>query len=233
MPGWCFKPDPMNPAVLTPSVAGGPPAVHPSLRVRHGEIEVDGVRTFYREAGQLGAPAILLPHGYPSSSFQYRHLMPALADRYHLLAPDYPGFGYSATPAADRFDYSFDGYAQFLERFTEILAVDRFALYLHDYGSQIGLRLAIRDPSRITALIIQNGDIYEDTLGPKYEGLKAYWKDPTPAGREKLSGAVSEEGFREEFIGEVEPPLAALIPPDLWKLSWPLMQTPERREIMV
>ncbi|MEV2265316.1 alpha/beta fold hydrolase [Nonomuraea africana] len=199
--------------------------------MKHRHIDVDGVRTFYREAGPPGAPVVLLPHGYPCSSFQFRHFMPAMADRWRLVAPDYPGFGYSATP--EGFAYTFDGYAAFLDRFAELLGLRRYALYLHDYGSQIGLRLAMRAPDRVTALIIQNGDIYEDELGPKYKPLKDYWADPTPSGRERLGQAVSEEGFRDEFVGEVADHLAERISPDLWRLSWPLMDTPARREIAV
>jgi pimeloyl-ACP methyl ester carboxylesterase len=200
---------------------------------QHRTVDVDGVRTFYREAGPLDASVILLPHGYPCSSFQFRHFMPALADRWRLIAPDFPGFGYSDTPPASRFEFSFDGYAAFLERFAKVLELDRFALYLHDYGSQIGLRLAMRRPERITALIIQNGDIYADQLGPKYKPLQDYWANPTPQARAQLAEAVSEEGFRHEFVGEVEPRLVERISPDLWKLAWPLMRTPERREIAV
>ncbi|GAA2356928.1 alpha/beta hydrolase [Nonomuraea africana] len=199
--------------------------------MKHRHIDVDGVRTFYREAGPPGAPVVLLPHGYPCSSFQFRHFMPAMADRWRLVAPDYPGFGYSATP--EGFAYTFDGYAAFLDRFAELLGLRHYALYLHDYGSQIGLRLAMRAPDRVTALIIQNGDIYEDELGPKYKPLKDYWADPTPSGRERLGQAVSEEGFRDEFVGEVADHLAERISPDLWRLSWPLMDTPARREIAV
>jgi pimeloyl-ACP methyl ester carboxylesterase len=119
-----------------------------------------------------------------------------------------------------------------MDRFAMALGLKRYALYLHDYGSQIGLRLAIKAPERVAALIIQNDDIYEDQLGPKYETLKAYWANPTPEGRQKLVDAVSEEGFRDEFVGEIDKHLVQRIPPDLWKLSWPLM-TPQRREIMV
>jgi pimeloyl-ACP methyl ester carboxylesterase len=204
----------------------------PDRGVRHRRIDVDGIGIFYREAGPEDAPAILLPHGYPSSSFQYRNLMPALADRWRLVAPDYPGFGYSDTPGRDRFAYTFDGYAGLLDRFVTVLGLERFALYLHDYGSQIGLRLAMKAPGRVAALIIQNGDIYEDQLGPKYEGLKAYWADPSPQAREKLAEAVSEEGYRDEFMGEIDAHLVERVPPDLWKLSWSLT-TPERREIMI
>ncbi|MBD3886380.1 alpha/beta hydrolase [Phormidium tenue FACHB-886] len=202
------------------------------LSVKHRTIKIDGIEVFYREAGSADAPVLLLPHGYPCSSFQFRNLMPALADRWHLIAPDYPGFGYSATPDPKHFTYTFDGYADFLERFAKAMNLTRYALYLHDYGSQIGLRLAMKAPERIVALIIQNGDIYEDELGPKYKDLKDYWANPTAAGREKLGKAVSEEGFRNEFIGEVSEHLIERISPDLWKLSWSLMQQ-QRREIMI
>jgi pimeloyl-ACP methyl ester carboxylesterase len=214
--------------VLTPS--------HPERRRQHVAaahrfITIDGVRLFYREAGPSDAPVVLLPHGYPCSSFQYRNLMPALADQWRLLAPDFPGFGYSDTPAD--FAYDFSGYADVLERFVETLGVSRFALYLHDYGSQIGLRLAMKAPQQIAALIVQNGDIYEDQLGPKYAELKKHFAQPTSATRAKLIEAVSEEGFRDEFLNEVRTDLAERIPADLWKLSWSLMNTPQRREIMV
>jgi pimeloyl-ACP methyl ester carboxylesterase len=198
--------------------------------VRHRRIEIDGVGVFYREGGREDAPVLLLPHGYPCSSFQYRNLIPALADRWRLIAPDFPGFGYSDTPAD--FPYTFDGYAALLDRFARRLGRNRYALYLHDYGSQIGLRLAIKAPERVAALIIQNGDIHEDALGPKYAGLKAYWERPTPAGRKKLEDAVSEAGYREEFLNAVRPELAARIPPDLWTLAWSLT-TPRRRDVAV
>jgi pimeloyl-ACP methyl ester carboxylesterase len=198
--------------------------------VKHGYTSIDDVRVFYREAGPADAPVLLLPHGYPASSFQFRNLMPALSDRWHLIAPDYPGFGYSDTPPG--FEYTFDGYARFIGRFARAHRLERYALYLHDYGSQIGLRVAMAAPERVAALIIQNGDIYEDTLGPKYDGLKAYWANPTPEGRRRLFDAVSEQGFRDEFIGEIAEHLVERMTPDLWTLSWSLT-TPERREIAV
>jgi pimeloyl-ACP methyl ester carboxylesterase len=201
------------------------------VAVHHRMMDLDGVCIFYREAGPKDAPVVLLPHGYPCSSFQYRNLMPLLGDRWRLVAPDYPGFGYSDTP--EDFSYTFEGYAGFLERFADALKLERYALYLHDYGSQIGLRLAIRHPDRVAALIIQNGDIYEDVLGPKYDGLKAYFADPTPARRAELENAVSEEGFKDEFLNDVRDGLAERLSPDLWRLSWGLMNTPARRQISV
>jgi pimeloyl-ACP methyl ester carboxylesterase len=207
------------------------PANPTNLPTLHKTLELDGVRIFYREAGPPEAPVVLLPHGYPSSSFQFRNFMPALADRWRLIAPDYPGFGYSDTPEDSEQSCSFEGYATFLEQFTQRLGLSRYALYLHDYGSQIGLRLAMRHPGRVAALIIQNGDIYEDQLGPKYKPIQDYWANPSQAARAMLEEAVSEEGFRKEFIGEIDADLVAYIPPDLWRLSWPLMDQPRRRAI--
>ena len=198
--------------------------------VRHRWMELDGYRVFYREAGPPDGPVLLLPHGYPCSSYEFRNLMPQLGNGWRQLAPDFPGCGYTDTP--DDFRYDFDGYADFLARFLDALGVHRFALYLHDFGSQIGLRLAIQGPERITGLIIQNGDIYEDVLGPKYEGLKAYFRDPTPERRDALGDAVSEDGYREEFLNDVRPERAEQVPPDLWTLHWALT-TPRRREIIV
>lgn len=198
--------------------------------VSHKWLELDGLNVFYREAGTPGAPVLLLPHGYPCSSYEFRELMPLLGDRWHLVAPDFPGCGYSDTP--DGFAYDFDGFADFLDRFTTALGLRRFAIYLHDFGSQIGLRLAIRRPERIAALIIQNGDIYEDVLGPKYAGLQEFWRNPSPENLQKIADAVSEAGFREEFLNDVRPEIAARIPPDLWKLHWALMDA-KRRQIAI
>lgn len=162
--------------------------------------------------------------------FQFRNFIPALADPWHLIAPDFPGCGYSDTP--NDFAYDFDGYADFLDRFTTQLGVRRYVLYLHDFGSQIVLRLSIKSPERTVALIIQNGDIYEDELGPKYETLKEYWADPPPEGRAALAETVCEAGFREEFLNDVRGELAERISPDLWKFHWSLM-TPKRCAIAV
>lgn len=198
---------------------------------RHRNVTIDGVEVFYREAGPEDGPVILLPHGYPCSSYEFRNFMPRLPDRWRLLAPDFPGAGYSATP--DEFDYSFDGYANFLDSFVRALGVQRFALYLHDFGSPIGARLAIKAPGRVAALIIQNGDIpYEDALGPKYADIEETWCLPPSEMREKLAETVNEEAFRQEFLNDVGPDLAERIPPDLWKLHWSLI-TPKRKEIAV
>lgn len=196
--------------------------------VHHRRIDVDGVDIFYREAGPADAPVLLLPHGYPASSFVYRNLMPALADSWRTLAPDFPGWGHSATPAD--FAHDFDSYAAFLAGFLDRLGVERVSIWLHDFGSQIGLRFAIAHPERIIAIIVQNGDIYEDTLGPNYDPLKQYWDDPTPERKTALVDAITLDGYRHEFIGGTADAVAERIPPDLWTLHWALTD-PQRRSL--
>lgn len=146
-----------------------PHSKDPIRRVKHKRMEVGGVDVFYRDAGPVDAPVVLLPHGYPCSSYEFRNYMPALADRLRFLAPDFPRCGYSATP--DGFRYDFDGYADFLEQFTQRLGVERFAIYLHDFGSQIGLRLAIKRPARVAALIISERRHLVARDASRYGGL--------------------------------------------------------------
>jgi pimeloyl-ACP methyl ester carboxylesterase len=156
--------------------------------------------------------------------------MPALADRWRLIAPDLPGFGYTRADPG-RFAYTFDAYAAFLERFTRILGLSRYAIYLQDYGSQFGLRLAMSAPDRVDALIIQNGGIYEDQHGPKYAPLKEVWANPSPEMIDRIRAAVSEEGLRAEFLGELPEAIADRVSPDLWTLSW--AQVMQGRENLV
>ncbi|MFG2099143.1 alpha/beta fold hydrolase [Micromonospora echinaurantiaca] len=202
--------------------------------VAHRTVDVDGIDVFYRESGPPDAPVVLLPHGYPSSSFQFRNLLPALGDRWRAIAPDLPGFGYSDTPDPARFGYTFDAYAELLRRFAEVLSLTRYVIYLQDYGSQFGLRLAMAAPERVAGLVIQNGDIYPDQHGPKYEPLKRFWRDPTEEGRARLAEAVSEAGFRGEFLGELPDGLTDRVSPDLWRLSWAQVRVePARRDNLV
>lgn len=202
-----------------------------ALDMRHRRMTLGKVDTFYREAGPENAPVILLPHGYPCSSYEFRNLMPRLADRWRLLAPDFPGAGYSSDPEA--FDYSFDGYAEFLDHFVTTLGIGRYVLYLHDFGSPIGARLAIKAPERVVALILQNADIpYEDALGPKYAEIEQTWSLPEPEMRNELAKAVTRETFREEFLNGTPEAIADCIPPDLWELHWSLM-TPQRKAVAI
>lgn len=201
------------------------------LVTRHRRISVSGVDTFYREAGPESAPVLLLPHGYPASSYAYRRLLPALADRWRLIAPDFPGSGYSSDPTD--FDYDFTGFADWLAAFAAAVGVgSHHALWLHDFGSQIGLRYAIQHPDRVAALIISNGDIYEDTLGPGYDPLRRYWRDPSLEHLSTIQAAVSADGFREEVLNDVRSDLVDRISPEMWTLHWSLMND-QRRDIAV
>lgn len=202
-------------------------------RLRYARADVDGAGIFYREAGPRDAPVVLLLHGFPSSSHMFRNLIPALADRYHVIAPDYPGFGQSDFPPTSRFDYSFAGYARLLERFTRQLGIQRYALYVQDYGAPIGYRLALLAPERVSALIIQNGNAYEAGLSQAWDPLKAYWRHPTATNREVLRGWLVESGIREQYVGGLPPHLAERISPDTWTLDWALLARPGNVEMQL
>lgn len=207
-------------AAATPS----PPPLAPQVDYRN--VEVDGIRIFYREAGPRTAPAVLLLHGFPASSHMYRNLIPALADRYHVVAPDYPGFGYSDFPATSRFRYGFDAYAHTMERFVRRIGLDRYALYIQDYGAPIGLRLARLAPARVSALIVQNGNAYEQGLSRQWDPLKEHWRHPTAHSREQLRGWLTADGIRLQYVAGLSAEQAARISPDGWNLDWLLLNRP-------
>ena len=183
----------------------------------HKTISVNGVNVFYREAGPRDAPTVLLLHGFPTSSHMFRNLIPALSDRYHVVAPDYPGFGNSGQPAVDEFDYSFDNLAKLVESFVDQLGVDRYSLYLMDYGAPIGFRLAARHPQRVQSLIVQNGNAYDEGLREFWDPIRVYWKDPSPANAEPLAGFISPEGVKWQYTHGVRD--AAKISPDNWNVD--------------
>jgi pimeloyl-ACP methyl ester carboxylesterase len=155
--------------------------------------EVDGLTVFYREAGAADAPTVLLLHGFPSSSHMFRDLIPLLADEFHLVAPDLPGFGKSDMPTPDEFAYTFDHLADVIDHFTEVIGLDRFAIYVFDYGAPVGFRIAARHPDRITAIITQNGNAYEEGLSDGWGPVQAFWKDPSPANRDAVRTMVQPE----------------------------------------
>ena len=158
--------------------------------VKYRTTEVDGFKIFYREAGAAGAPKLLLLHGFPSASHMFRDLIPLLADRFHIVAPDLPGFGNSDMPGRD---HSFDQIARMIDRFTEIVGLDRYAVYVFDYGAPTGFRLAVTHPDRITAIISQNGNAYEEGLSEGWNPIRAYWQNPSEANREALRAFLKPE----------------------------------------
>ena len=168
--------------------------------IHHRTAIVDGLKIFYREAGQAEAPAILLLHGFPSSSHMFRNLIPMLADRYHVIAPDLPGFGFSEAPDRDRFKYTFDRLAEVVGGFVEALNLRRYAIYVFDYGAPVGLRLALAHPERVTAIISQNGNAYEEGLSEGWNPIQKYWKDPTEANRAALRDFLKPEATRWQYL---------------------------------
>ena len=161
--------------------------------------DVDGLKVFYREAGTVDAPALLLLHGFPSASHMFRDLIPLLADRFHIIAPDLPGFGQSDMLARNKFSYTFDNIAGVIDRFTEVVGLKRFAIYVFDYGAPAGFRIATKHPDRITAIISQNGNAYEEGLSEGWNPIRAYWKDPSQANREALRVFLAPESTRWQY----------------------------------
>src|SRR5271170_6665019 len=181
------------------------------LKVSFRKIDVDGFNIFYREAGSRDAPTILLLHGFPSASHMFRDLIPNLADRFHVIAPDLPGFGQSDMPDRDKFTYTFDNVARVIDRFTDVVGLDRFAIYVFDYGAPTGFRLATRRPERITAIISQNGNAYEEGLSDGWTPIRAYWEDPSQANRDALRAFLAPETTHWQYTHGVSD-LAAVSP---------------------
>jgi len=199
--------------------------------VRYHSTTIDGVNVFYREAGPADAPAIVLLHGFPTSSNMFRNLIPALADRYHVIAPDYPGFGHSDMPDRAKFEYSFAHFAAITDTLLTRLNVHRYALYVMDYGAPVGYRLAIKHPERVTALVIQNGNAYEEGLKEFWKPIKAYWASGQPAQRNALREATTLAATRSQYLGGVADP--SRVDPSAWVLDQALLDRPGNVEIQL
>ena len=197
------------------------PTPHP---VQYRTIAVDGLDVFYREAGPADAPVLLLLHGFPTSSHMFRHLLPLLADRYRVVAPDLPGFGFTTAPPAPEFAYTFEHLADVIDHFTRALGLARYALYVFDYGAPVGLRLALAHPERVTALVTQNGNAYEEGLSAEWGSARTYWQDPTPEHRAAMREMCTWDFIQLQYRhgtpdpAQVAPEAPAL---DFWDVNRP------------
>ena len=219
-------------AVGIPASAAVPATNHPDIPITHiRRVQADGVNVFYREAGPADAPLILLLHGFPTSSFQYRELIPRLADKYRVIAPDLPGFGFTEVPAERSYAYSLNNLAKTVEAFTEALHLSRYTLYVFDYGAPTGFRLAMAHPERVTAIVSQNGNTYEAGLGGAWSPIQLYWHEPTAEHREGLKQALTLAGIRSQYIDGVPNP--ERIAPETYTLDAALIARPGNMDIQL
>jgi pimeloyl-ACP methyl ester carboxylesterase len=196
------------------------------------KVKADGVQVFYRAAGDPSAPVVLLLHGFPTSSFMFRELIPRLADRYRVIAPDLPGFGFTEVPAERKYAYSFEALARTIEAFTDALGLQRYAIYIFDYGAPTGLRLAMAHPERVTAIVSQNGNAYEEGLGDAWGPIRKYWSEPTAENREVLrKNILTPETTRWQYTHGVANPEA--VAPESYTLDAALLERPGNKEIQL
>jgi pimeloyl-ACP methyl ester carboxylesterase len=196
------------------------------------KVEADGVRVFYREAGDPNAPVVLLLHGFPTSSFMFRELIPRLADRYRVIAPDLPGFGFTEVPAERDYIYSFDALARTIEAFTEAIGISRYAIYVFDYGAPTGFRLAMAHPERVSAIVSQNGNAYEEGLGDAWAPIRKYWAQPTAENREVIrDNILNLDGTRWQYTHGVADPES--VPPESYILDTALLERPGNKDIQL
>jgi pimeloyl-ACP methyl ester carboxylesterase len=212
------------------TAAGSGPEEH---RVAYRKVKVDGIDIFYREAGPKDAPTVLLLHGFPSSSHMFRNLIPKLADKYHVVAPDFPGYGQSSAPPVDKYQYTYDKIAEVTEHFTEKLGLKSYALYLQDIGSSVGYRVADKHPERVTALVIQNGEAYLEGINKEFfKPLEAYWKSRTEENEKVLlAWLLTVEGTKWHYLHGARDPQA--ISPDNWIIDQAFEDRPGNKEIQL
>lgn len=216
-------------AAAVPASASVPQPVIPVTHIRR--VQADGASVFYREAGPADAPVILLLHGFPTSSFQYRELIPRLADKYRVIAPDLPGFGFTEVPAERHYTYTFDNLAKTIGAFTDALQLKHYALYIFDYGAPTGLRLAMAHPERVTAIVTQNGNAYEAGLGDAWVPIRKYWSEPTPEHREVVHQALDPAGIRYQYTEGVPHP--ERIAPEGYTLDVAMIARPGNMDIQL
>ena len=196
------------------------------------KVEADGVDVFYRAAGEPSAPVVLLLHGFPASSFMFRELIPRLADQFRVIAPDLPGFGFTEVPEERKYTYSFDALARTVEAFTDVLSLNRYAIYVFDYGAPTGFRLAMAHPEQVTAIVSQNGNAYEEGLGDAWGPIRKYWAAPTAENREVIrQNILNLEGTRWQYTHGVANPEA--VAPESYTLDAALLERPGNREIQL
>jgi pimeloyl-ACP methyl ester carboxylesterase len=196
------------------------------------KVEADGVKVFYRAAGDPSAPVVLLLHGFPTSSFMFRELIPRLANRFRVIAPDLPGFGFTEVPEQRKYTYSFDALARTIDAFTGALGLNRYAIYVFDYGAPTGLRLAMAHPERVSAIVSQNGNAYEEGLGDAWGPIRKYWAEPTAENREVIRKAILNlEGTRWQYTHGVTNPES--VAPESYTLDVALLERPGNKEIQL
>src|ERR1700727_2827988 len=195
------------------------------------KIGADGVEVFYRAAGDPSAPVVLLLHGFPTSSFMFRELIPRLADQFRVIAPDLPGFGFTEIPEKRKYTYSFDALARTVEAFTNALGLNRYAIYVFDYGAPTGFRLAMAHPERVTAIVSQNGNAYEEGLGPAWAPIRRYWEHPTTENREAIRKGLNAEGIAREYTVGISN--AEVIAPEGYTLDAALIPRPGNADIQL
>jgi pimeloyl-ACP methyl ester carboxylesterase len=211
--------------------SGTSPIVSGATQVHYQTAKIDGVDVFYREAGPKDAPAVLLLHGFPTSSQMFRNLIPRLADNYHVIAPDYPGFGYSEMPDRSKFAYTFANYATIVDKLTRQIGVDHYALYVMDYGAPVGFRLATMNPDRVTAFIVQNGNAYNEGIEAFWDPIKAYWNTGAPKEREGIRWLMTMKATYWQYHNGVKAP--ALLDPDAWTVDQALLDRPGNQEVQL
>ncbi len=210
---------------------GAQPQRQDSAVTRYRTARVEGIDIFYREAGPADAPAIVLLHGFPTSSHMFRNLIPALSHRYRVIAPDYPAFGHSGVPDRHAFTYSFARFADLMDGLLNQLRVERYALYVQDYGAPVGFRLALKHPERVTALVIQNGNAYEEGLKEFWKPIKAYWAEASDANRAALRAGLTLAATKSQYLDGVSDP--SRVAPDAWLHDQALLDRPGVDEIML